>query len=121
MVVDKPEALPFYILDNQLYQVQNSTSILFVNVVNSTDSATTPKKLEPGQVTSGYETNQRSMSVHTRMPTFKLVLSPKAGGYGGKWMWDDLNDAIAFQARGSDYLRGRFYSCSDRGVYVALE
>lgn len=122
MVVDSTGALPFYVLDNQFFQVQNATSILYVNVVNTTDvSATIPQKPVAGVIEPSYVRNQKSYSIHTRRPSFQLLLDTKPQGIAGKWMYDETKEALAFQATGADQLRGKFYSCKDRGVYVALE
>ncbi|KAF8311166.1 hypothetical protein DL93DRAFT_2157380 [Clavulina sp. PMI_390] len=127
MVVDEPEAIPFYMFQNQLYQVMNSSSVLYVNVVNTTDPTNTKLttgelKLEPGDVVETNSNPQRPLrSIHTRMPTFKLTLDDKPRGMLGQWLYDEAKNALAFQTKGTKRLNARFYSCRDRGVYISLD
>jgi len=123
MVGDTNEGAPFYVLDNQLFQVQNSSSILYVNVVNTTDVNWHNNKPGEDPAATNLHPKQRVMSksIHMRRPSFRLTLSHKMEGIRGEWMWDEENEMIAFQSRGSNKVRGKFYSCKDRGMYVDLD
>lgn len=106
------QAAPFYILDNQLYQVTNVTSILYVNIVNTTSPATS--LVTQGNVNQGAPDLRTQNSPHTRLPSFRLQLDNKKEGVRGTWMWDSGAERLAFMTQGTTKLAGNFYSCHDR-------
>lgn len=132
IVGNEATAAPFYVLDQQLYQVQNTSSILYVNIVNTTDTSSTT--VEQGYLSGSTDSDptvvqrmmSRSRSVHARLPSFKLTLDTKQGGVRGQWMYDEGASRLAFMTYGTTKLSGNFYSCMDRkidehAIFVDLE
>ncbi|EIN10739.1 hypothetical protein PUNSTDRAFT_132812 [Punctularia strigosozonata HHB-11173 SS5] len=121
--------------DNQLYQVVNETTILNVNVVNVTATATSPAPTASPKVSFNDQTG--SSNAHDdpyansprpkALPPLKLELSKKRRGIPGFWRWQGT--MLIFET-GSTLGRGKtnqgaFYSCPDNkgveGIYLFLE
>jgi hypothetical protein len=116
VIIGYEKTAPFFVSKRTLYQVQNSTSILYGNVVNITDTTTgVPETKRPSS----------SVSVHQRRPSFRLALDKQQAGLRGEWLWDEDKNALAFRAHGSTAAKALFYSCTEsnqvNAVYLDLE
>jgi hypothetical protein len=85
----------FFIKQRQLYQLTNETSILAINVLNTTTTAELP---------------------------LKLVAETKPGGVKGSWEWH--GSMLQFN-HGSKSNQGIFYNCAEdtaggKGIYMVL-
>jgi hypothetical protein len=120
--------------DNQLYQVVNETTILYVNVVNITAATSSLSSSAPtaspkadfvvqADANDPYANSPRPKA----LPPLKLELSKKRGGVPGLWRWQAT--MLIFEA-GNTLGRGKtnqgaYYSCPDEkgvyGLYLFLE
>jgi len=90
------KAIPFVVSHGNFMQVVNSTSMLYVNVVNTT----LPNA-----------THGTTRSVHS-LPQLKVKLSPKKEGVRGQWSWTNMN-VVQFALASGQSNNGWFYSCPD--------
>ncbi|KAL7282318.1 hypothetical protein ACG7TL_003788 [Trametes sanguinea] len=86
----------FYIHQNQLWHYHNESTILPINVLNSTQAAGLP---------------------------LQMVAEQKAGGVpGGRWRWQGT---MLFYENGAQNNQGLFYSCADvnglNGLFLFLQ
>ncbi|KDQ15426.1 hypothetical protein BOTBODRAFT_44086 [Botryobasidium botryosum FD-172 SS1] len=99
----RKEAIPFVVTHGNFLQVVNSTSMLYVNVVNTT----LPNA-----------THGTTRSPHA-LPQLKLKLSTKKEGVRGQWSWTNMN-VIQFELASGQANNGWFYSCPDVEVHGEL-
>jgi len=118
VIIGYEKTAPFVVSKRTLYQVQNSTSILFANVVNITNPTSTPTTPETQRPLS-------SVSIHQRRPSFRLRLDKKEGGLQGEWMWNEDKGTLGFKAHGSTATKALFYLCTEpnlmNAVYLDLD
>jgi hypothetical protein len=88
----------FFINGGQLYQVNNISSVLYVNLVNITDKEPWRSQVREGEVP---------------LPQVRMQLSLKKEGIQGEWGW--VNNILLFRMRGSsENSMGVWWMCNDR-------
>jgi hypothetical protein len=98
-----PNARPplYYIHRTQLWQVVNDTTILSVNILNTTSTVPIMPEEHPNQ---------------PKPRPLRLVLGKKQEGVRGSWRYRGTLLTFDFAAGGNNY--GLFYSCRDAaGAY----
>lgn len=109
MLHKREAAMTFLVSHGNFMQVVNSTTMLYLNVVNITEPNATP-----------------TTSSHYSMPTLQVKISPKKEGVRGFWSWTSLN-VVQFALASGQTNHGWFYACPDRdnlredGLYVDFE